>query len=102
MLILEHILTLMPPLSQVHSCFEDWLDPRIAACNLLQMLGRSRLKDTLPRFLPQLQKLMDDYDRAPAAAKVIPLRTCMHLYGMVLVTAHSLRLPPPAPLRTIE
>ena len=31
---------------QIHDPSEDWLDPRIAATNLLQMLARYRQKDT--------------------------------------------------------
>jgi 3-deoxy-D-arabino-heptulosonate 7-phosphate (DAHP) synthase class II len=60
-----------PPeyIRKVHSPLEDWLDPRIAASNLLQMLGRYRLKDTLPRFMTQLQKMMDEYARAPDSMK---------------------------------
>lgn len=54
---------------KVHSPLEDWLDPRIAASNVLQMLGRYRLKDTLPRFLPRLQKMMDEYASAPDSMK---------------------------------
>eukprot|EP00604_Paraphysomonas_vestita_P003473 CAMPEP_0174819910 /NCGR_PEP_ID=MMETSP1107-20130205/3375_1 /TAXON_ID=36770 /ORGANISM="Paraphysomonas vestita, Strain GFlagA" /LENGTH=731 /DNA_ID=CAMNT_0016034207 /DNA_START=582 /DNA_END=2777 /DNA_ORIENTATION=+ len=54
---------------KVHNVLEDWLDPRIAAINLLQMLSRYRLKDTLPLFLPHLQRVMDDYRAAPEHLK---------------------------------
>ena len=38
--------------NQIHDPSEDWLDPRIAAVNLLQMLARYRQKDTLPLLIP--------------------------------------------------
>ena len=40
---------------QIHDPSEDWLDPRIAATNLLQMLARYRQKDTLPKLLPFME-----------------------------------------------
>ena len=40
---------------QIHDPSEDWLDPRIAAVNLLQMLARYRQKDTLPKLLPFME-----------------------------------------------
>ena len=38
--------------NQIHDPSEDWLDPRVAAVSLLQMLARYRQKDTLPLLLP--------------------------------------------------
>lgn len=41
---------------------EDWLDPRIAATNLLQIMARDRQKDTLPRILPFLGSILAEYN----------------------------------------
>ena len=49
---------------KVHNPLEDWLDPRIAAINLLQKLARYRLKDTLPKLLPYIQGVLDTYSEA--------------------------------------
>lgn len=49
---------------KVHNPLEDWLDPRVAAINLLQMMARYRLKDTLPKLLPYIQNVMDTYAQA--------------------------------------
>lgn len=54
---------------KVHDPVGDWLSPSVAAINLLQMLGRYRQKDTLPLFLPFLQKLLMEYNNAPADRK---------------------------------
>ena len=48
---------------------EEWLDPRIAAINLLQSLGRYRLKDTLPLFLPFRDNLLVEYNSSPVEAR---------------------------------
>ena len=44
---------------------EAWLDPRAAAINLLQGLGRYRLKYTLPIFMPYLEKILTEYNSVP-------------------------------------
>lgn len=46
---------------KVHNPLEDWLDPRLAATNLLQMLARYRLKDTMPLLMPYIQSSMEEY-----------------------------------------
>jgi importin-7 len=47
---------------KVHDPMEDFLDPRLAATNLLQVLARYRQKDTLPRILPYLQGVLTEYN----------------------------------------
>lgn len=54
---------------KVHNPLEDWLDPRIAATNLLQMMARYRLKDTLPKLLPHIQTIFDEYAQASPETK---------------------------------
>ena len=48
---------------------EEWVDPRVAATNLLQMLARYRQKDTLPRLLPFLEKTLSLYTTTPEALR---------------------------------
>ena len=46
----------------VHDPVEDFYDPRVSACNLLQSLARYRQKDILPRFLPFIQNILSEYN----------------------------------------
>lgn len=41
----------------------------MAAINLLQMMARYRLKDTLPKLLPYIQNILDTYAQASPAEK---------------------------------
>mmetsp|Transcript_23745 Transcript_23745/g.34001 ORF Transcript_23745/g.34001 Transcript_23745/m.34001 type:complete len:1123 (-) Transcript_23745:74-3442(-) len=50
---------------KVHNPLEDWLNPLIAATNLLQMMARYRQKDTLPRLMPYLHGLLSEYSSSP-------------------------------------
>lgn len=54
---------------RVHAAMDDWIDVRLAATALLQNLGRYRLKDTLPRFLPFLQGLLNEHLQALSAGQ---------------------------------
>jgi hypothetical protein len=40
---------------KVHDPLEEWIDPRVAAINVLQMLARYRSADTLPRVMMHIQ-----------------------------------------------
>ncbi len=54
---------------QVHDPMEDWLDPRIAAITLLQMLARYRQKDVIPLLLPFIQQVLSEYNTATMELK---------------------------------
>lgn len=50
---------------RINDSAEEWIDPRVAAINLLQMLARYRQKDTLPRLMPFLNSILHEYDTSP-------------------------------------
>jgi hypothetical protein len=54
---------------KVHDPSQEWLDPRLAAVNVLQKLARYRQKDFLPRLLPYLQTALLEYTNAPPDKK---------------------------------
>mmetsp|Transcript_3899 Transcript_3899/g.4034 ORF Transcript_3899/g.4034 Transcript_3899/m.4034 type:complete len:868 (+) Transcript_3899:3-2606(+) len=54
---------------KIHDPSEDWLDPRIAAVNLLQMLARYRQKDTLPRLLPFIEGVLLEYNNTSVESR---------------------------------
>jgi hypothetical protein len=57
---------------RVHTPLEEWLDLRVAAITLLQNLGRYRLKDTMPKLLPFLQGVLNEYRQIQLGAVVAP------------------------------
>lgn len=50
---------------KVHDPLEEWTDTRVAAINVLQMLARYRLKDTLPRIMSFISATLIEYAKAP-------------------------------------
>eukprot|EP01038_Epipyxis_sp_PR26KG_P009275 gene9275-12495_t len=50
---------------KIHDPMEDWLDPTIAATNLLQMLARYRQKDVMPKLMPFIQGVLQEYSLSP-------------------------------------
>ena len=59
---------------RVHAAMEDWVDVRLAAVTLLQNLGRYRLKDTLPVFLPFIQGILNEHLQAAGAGQPVDYR----------------------------
>lgn len=59
---------------QVHTTVEDWIDVRLAAVTLLQTLGRYRLKDTLPKFLPFIQGMLNEHMQAVTSGSPVDYR----------------------------
>ena len=66
---------------------EEWVDPRVAAINLLQMLARYRQKDTLPRFMPFVYSLLQDYDRDVKTEK-----SCICKDGVIVAVSTMLTI----------
>ncbi len=43
----------------------EWVDPFVAATNLLQTLARYRQKYTLPKLMPFMFQILTEYNAAP-------------------------------------
>jgi hypothetical protein len=59
---------------RVHSPLEDWVDVRVAAITLLQNLGRYRYKDAIPKFIPFIQGILNEYTQLEASGGDIDFR----------------------------
>eukprot|EP01041_Mallomonas_annulata_P011336 gene11336-23725_t len=67
---------------KVHNPMEDWVDPRIAATNVLQTLARYRQKDTLPKLLPFCQAILIEFNKTP-----LPMRDHRKKDGVIVAIA---------------
>ena len=67
---------------RINDSAEEWIDPRVAAINLLQMLARYRQKDTLPRLMPFLNSILHEYDSSPKSEA-----TCIKKDGVLVAVA---------------
>lgn len=59
---------------RIHAAMEDWIDVRLAATSLLQNLGRYRLKDILPRFLPFIQGMLNEHLQLTTSGQIPDFR----------------------------
>lgn len=54
---------------KVHDPYEDYLDPSVAAINLLQTMARYRKKDIMPLILQYIQETLASYSAASVETK---------------------------------
>lgn len=67
---------------KINDSAEEWIDPRVAAINLLQMLARYRQKDTLPRLMPFMNSVLHEYETSPKSEA-----TCIKKDGVLVAVA---------------
>ena len=53
----------------MHNPLREWVDPFVAATNLLQTLARYRQKYTLPKLMPFMYNILTEYNATPPATR---------------------------------